>query len=277
VSCDLLENSYICSIANNLSNANAPRIEVVICLKTRTFAVSQTTPSSVAPLTPLLWFAWKLVHLQYRKQRRNFQPLQSCVVICLKTRTFAVSQTTQNLRWKRGVRCDLLENSYICSIANNVRPFYPNGDYVVICLKTRTFAVSQTTRRSVSVTEFQLWFAWKLVHLQYRKQHTHDTFLFSKSCDLLENSYICSIANNRIRRNGGRTIVVICLKTRTFAVSQTTHSQRRNWHYRLWFAWKLVHLQYRKQHTTSGKIKPISCDLLENSYICSIANNSLLI
>ena len=42
------------------------------------------------------------------------------------------------------------------------------------------------------------------------------------SCDLLEKSYFCSIANNRysctIRTSG----VVICLKNRTFAVSQTT-------------------------------------------------------
>ena len=41
--CDLLENSYICSIANNIFSCNNLIIEVVICLKTRTFAVSQTT------------------------------------------------------------------------------------------------------------------------------------------------------------------------------------------------------------------------------------------
>ena len=41
-------------------------------------------------------------------------------------------------------------------------------------------------------------------------------------CDLLEKSYFCSIANNCLRKGRSNSIVVICLKNRTFAVSQTT-------------------------------------------------------
>ena len=41
--CDLLENSYFCSIANNFFGERIKSKAVVICLKTRTFAVSQTT------------------------------------------------------------------------------------------------------------------------------------------------------------------------------------------------------------------------------------------
>ena len=41
--CDLLEKSYFCSIANNLESIKFVEEEVVICLKNRTFAVSQTT------------------------------------------------------------------------------------------------------------------------------------------------------------------------------------------------------------------------------------------
>ena len=41
-------------------------------------------------------------------------------------------------------------------------------------------------------------------------------------CDLLEKSYFCSIANNTTVLSVGRYVVVICLKNRTFAVSQTT-------------------------------------------------------
>ena len=70
--CDLLEKSYFCSIANNRLDAlNLARV-VVICLKNRTFAVSQTTD-----------------------KRR--QAGWAGVVICLKNRTFAVSQTTDTL------------------------------------------------------------------------------------------------------------------------------------------------------------------------------------
>ena len=143
-----------------------------------------------------LWFAWKLVLLQYRKQL-TLLPNHSCI------------------------RCDLLENSYFCSIANNCRAKQHRCTLVVICLKTRTFAVSQTTRILTSVV--------------------------GCSCDLLENSYFCSIANNSFPRPTLLFGVVICLKTRTFAVSQTTECFR-----------------LRAKNC---------CDLLENSYFCSIANN----
>ena len=217
----MLENSYFCSIANNLTYVYHSR--------------------------QWLWFAWKLVLLQYRKQQLDRLAVLAAVVICLKTRTFAVSQTTSLSGWCVQVRlwfawklvllqyskqlalgviraacgCDLLENSYFCSIANNSFPNKYQGDGVVICLKTRTFAVSQTTLLLLGNV--------------------------APSCDLLENSYFCSIANNSAAIRAISLSVVICLKTRTFAVSQTT-----------WIP---------KQFTR------LSCDLLENSYFCSIANN----
>ena len=71
--------------------------------------------------------------------------LKEAVVICLKNRTFAVSQTT-GFSGKPVVGCcDLLEKSYFCSIANNTSMSCLITWLVVICLKNRTFAVSQTT------------------------------------------------------------------------------------------------------------------------------------
>ena len=69
-----------------------------------------------------------------------------------------------------GWSCDLLEKSYFCSIANNIPEMINRNGTVVICLKNRTFAVSQTT--IIDIAE------------GYR------------GCDLLEKSYFCSIANN---------------------------------------------------------------------------------
>ena len=51
-------------------------------------------------------------------------------------------------------------------------------------------------------------------------------------CDLLEKSYFCSITNIPSKEEEWQYIVVICLKNRTFAVSQTSltclgHNQRR--------------------------------------------------
>ena len=220
-SCGLLEKSYFCSIANNAIPKYHRTTSVVICLKNRTFAVSQTTQLVQRHLAVELWFAWKIVLLQYRKQPSSRRKWPGSVVICLKNRTFAVSQTTWDINSRITTSCDLLEKSYFCSIANNVTSSCPKQAFVVICLKNRTFAVSQTTRTDGITKVSVLWFAWKIVLLQYRKQPSINTFKFSA--------------------------VVICLKNRTFAVSQTTGSRNLLHHQQLWFAWKIVLLQYRKQ------------------------------
>ena len=75
----------------------------------------------------------------------------------------------------------------------------------------------------------RLWFAWKIVLLQYRKQLLY-LYLHRVGCGgLLEKSYFCSIANNSMPRKASRSGVVICLKNRTFAVSQTTHRMKSSW------------------------------------------------
>ena len=147
------------------------KAKVVICLKNRTFAVSQTTLLDTGRKDGELWFAWKIVLLQYRKQR----PYGSV---------------------RKRNRCDLLEKSYFCSIANNLY-FTPWLLHL-------------------------LWFAWKIVLLQYRKQHHRAVACIQYGCDLLEKSYFCSIANNQTLALRLNCRVVICLKNRTFAVSQTT-------------------------------------------------------
>ncbi len=93
-------------------------------------------------------------------------------------------------------RCDLLEKSYFCSITNIARVTGLPVLSVVICLKNRTFAVSQTS----------------LGHEDWK----------NFGCDLLEKSYFCSITNIIGVLLASMSIVVICLKNRTFAVSQTS-------------------------------------------------------
>ena len=145
----------------------------------------------------------------------------------------------------------------------------------MICLKNRTFAVSQTTVLCLRLVYYWLWFAWKIVLLQYRKQLQPRQLTRIWRCDLLEKSYFCSIANNGCATSAAGVGVVICLKNRTFAVSQTTLCGFDFASLLLWFAWKIVLLQYRKQLMPLTIIQPCRCDLLEKSYFCSIANNLL--
>ena len=93
--CDLLENSYLCGISNNNQIKHQLYRCVVICLKIRTFVVSATTSPSNGKIHHVLWFAWKFVPLWYQQQRREFSALIE-------------------------YGCDLLENSYLCGISNNL-------------------------------------------------------------------------------------------------------------------------------------------------------------
>ena len=220
-----------------------------------------------------LWFAWKIVLLQYHKQHYNTEESVRLVVICLKNRTFAVSQTASvrnsllthvlwfawkivllqyhkqpplaNFAFDRG--CDLLEKSYFCSITNSIF-----GSF------------------NISV---RLWFAWKIVLLQYHKQPQCLIYAARDSCDLLEKSYFCSITNSLKLLTFLSNVVVICLKNRTFAVSQTAVVALFILNFGLWFAWKIVLLQYHKQPLTWSWHWQCRCDLLEKSYFCSITNS----
>ena len=146
--------------------------------------------------------------------------------------------------------------------------------HVVICLKIRTFVVSATTIRYKYCTWYLLWFAWKFVPLWYQQQQVGGTGFGILRCDLLENSYLCGISNNRIPRIRCARIVVICLKIRTFVVSATTTLKCSIKHTRLWFAWKFVPLWYQQQLQVHFVDYYYCCDLLENSYLCGISNNT---
>ena len=147
-------------------------------------------------------------------------------------------------------------------------------ELVVICLKIRTFVVSATTAMSLSLCTFGLWFAWKFVPLWYQQQQLKKNHPYSCSCDLLENSYLCGISNNRLLAVCNPKSVVICLKIRTFVVSATTTASKSFPMIGLWFAWKFVPLWYQQQHEFVTLNLWQCCDLLENSYLCGISNNN---
>ena len=247
IRCDLLEKSYFCSITNSLANEQVVKPSVVICLKNRTFAVSQTAVTFQKNQIKLLWFAWKIVLLQYHKQRSRahelyytccdlleksyFCSITNSIIIILnrfKVLWFAwkivLLQYHKQLsdNWVPAILCcDLLEKSYFCSITNSYNQLYCDTCDVVICLKNRTFAVSQTAYLYYHLDYKMLWFAWKIVLLQYHKQQKNKHNERIKCCDLLEKSYFCSITNSIFKSSYLVIIVVICLKNRTFAVSQT--------------------------------------------------------
>ena len=95
-------------------------ISVVICLKIRTFVVSATTTDNISMTRSgcdLLENSY-LCGISNNSSTLNVSSGE--VVICLKIRTFVVSATTSiPFQWLE-LRCDLLENSYLCGISNNL-------------------------------------------------------------------------------------------------------------------------------------------------------------
>ena len=119
LSCDLLENFYLCGIKHNRSYLVCLSILVVICLKISIFVVSNTTCVLLFSYLLLLWFAWKFLSLWYQTQRLIECKNREDVVICLKISIFVVSNTTyQGGLWLL-LCCDLLENFYLCGIKHN--------------------------------------------------------------------------------------------------------------------------------------------------------------
>ena len=120
MSCDLLENFYLCGIKHNLKNQRQILKTVVICLKISIFVVSNTTSSNRCHCLRLLWFAWKFLSLWYQTQheRHIAEPVNGC---------------------------DLLENFYLCGIKHNPKIYHYEEEVVVICLKISIFVVSNTT------------------------------------------------------------------------------------------------------------------------------------
>ena len=273
-SCDLLEKSYFCSITNIYLGKGFIPGAVVICLKNRTFAVSQTSSRCLNTSLVLLWFAWKIVLLQYHKHpaaskqsTRVRCDLLEKSYFCSITNIITSNQLHVNQLWfawkivllqyhkhlviegeESEPGCDLLEKSYFCSITNIWIGAKMAENLVVICLKNRTFAVSQTSKYKEKEPNYTLWFAWKIVLLQYHKHQSTILTITSPRCDLLEKSYFCSITNIPSSSTSSTSAVVICLKNRTFAVSQTSQYHPNKKEHRLWFAWKIVLLQYHKHH-----------------------------
>ena len=144
--CDLLENSYLCGISNNTNCED--RLSKLSCdlLENSYLCGISNNPGYALSFNTGLWFAWKFVPLWYQQQRKSAEAgekpccdllensylcgisnnakngilLFHLVVICLKIRTFVVSATTFRIIFLKHLRCDLLENSYLCGISNNL-------------------------------------------------------------------------------------------------------------------------------------------------------------
>ena len=117
---------------------------------------------------------------------------------CSKFITFAVTKTTKGMPSISDNCCDLLKIHYLCGDKDNLLQDSYNSQLVVICSKFITFAVTKTTSES--------------------KPYPY------VCCDLLKIHYLCGDKDNCRIVHKLHTLVVICSKFITFAVTKTTSS-----------------------------------------------------
>ena len=220
----------------------------------------------------MLWFAEKFVSLLIEQHLSRPRPSCPCrcdllknsylcllnntwnfphtiamwVVICWKIRIFAY-WTTPRLRGAiKFSCCDLLKNSYLCLLNNTRTGPWRRTSRVVICWKIRIFAYWTTPGISKSRWERQLWFAEKFVSLLIEQHRRLAPPAIPAGCDLLKNSYLCLLNN-----------------TYMFNIQRSTM---------LWFAEKFVSLLIEQHRGATLRLRPFSCDLLKNSYLCLLNN-----
>ena len=133
---------------------------VVICFHFSIFEVSETSDNLMLSLFWLLWFAFILVSLKYRKHQGGNLPSISTVVICFHFSIFEVSETSKSS----------------CPISAGL---------VVICFHFSIFEVSETSRHCKIPSCLKLWFAFILVSLKYRKHRPAYKIGENYGCDLL--------------------------------------------------------------------------------------------
>ena len=134
-----------------------------------------------------MWFAYKLVSLNYWIQRETNLWHLIIVVICLQISIFELLNTTFYFctRWFDTLwfAYKLVSLNYWIQQAKRNR----KNRNVVICLQISIFELLNTTFLFYGLAEIMLWFAYKLVSLNYWIQHVSEYPKAPISCDLLTN------------------------------------------------------------------------------------------
>ena len=268
-----LWNIYLYSSKHNGQPRGKAGRQVVNCFKMCIFAVASTIVREIWSHGIVLWIASKCVSLQWQAQS-----------LCFARRM--------------EVGCELLQNVYLCSGKHNIFPSNTSKRDVVNCFKMCIFAVASTIKHQAGQSQdgcellqnvylcsgkhnqsqknlqmHMLWIASKCVSLQWQAQFTHGGKDITDSCELLQNVYLCSGKHNASPSTPRRPSVVNCFKMCIFAVASTIIAGGQFVTYGLWIASKCVSLQWQAQSLTSNDTLDISCELLQNVYLCSGKHN----
>ena len=165
ISCELLQNVYLCISTYNSSKRYYILTGVVNCFKMCIFALARTTsksPTFSKSCCELLQNVYLCISTYNTIATSS---LSQTVVNCFKMCIFALARTTVCISVNSWRRCELLQNVYLCISTYNFpwRNLFPSS--VVNCFKMCIFALARTTGGAVEVRTSVLWIASKCVSL----------------------------------------------------------------------------------------------------------------
>ena len=159
----------------------------MICLQISIFELLNTTFKGISSTLELLWFAYKLVSLNYWIQHQLQRCITGAVVICLQISIFELLNTTWICAYWMYL---LLWFAYkLVSLNYWIQLILISWNFwiVVICLQISIFELLNTTFFIHTLYIGGLWFAYKLVSLNYWIQPDLVFLSASGGCDLLTN------------------------------------------------------------------------------------------
>ena len=132
-----------------------------------------------------MWFALILVSLEHWKQQEKTQVKTDLVVICSHFSIFGTLETTGLFGGSN--KAELWFALILVSLEHwkQRTRLSDVGKPVVICSHFSIFGTLETTSETRVIVQNELWFALILVSLEHWKQPSRDTYLTSRSCDLL--------------------------------------------------------------------------------------------
>ena len=148
--------------------------------------------------------------------------------------------------------------------------------YVVICFQIVLYLGSYTTLLITPITDWVLWFAFKLFCTLVLTQLLIVLFYPAQCCDLLSNCFVPWFLHNFCSWLIRAIFVVICFQIVLYLGSYTTFAIASNSDLELWFAFKLFCTLVLTQRILAAFDLGAGCDLLSNCFVPWFLHNSCL-
>ena len=140
----------------------------------------------------------------------------------------------------------------------------------MICFQNYIFELLNTAKKSYFFVKILLWFAFRIISLNYWIQRALVVICLILCCDLLSELYLWTIEYSVFRFGSKKQLVVICFQNYIFELLNTAILEQSTNSDSLWFAFRIISLNYWIQQSFVILVFISRCDLLSELYLWTI-------